>query len=159
MRILSLLASNGYISYNKLIVSKLGVYEAILLGELCSIAGLFKSCEFYFSQEKISSDTSLSTRQIRSATEMLMEYGIISVEKKGIPCRLWYRLDESAIVRILNDDSEKEPEQNERKIPRHPKKCPHCDTLLFDNSGVCSSWYCLKCSREWRLNGRQWTET
>ena len=137
MSLLRLLGNNGFISYNKDVARNIGVYEAIVLGELCSIADFYNYSEFYFSQEKIENDTGLSVRQIRKAIETLVNYNFVTVTKKGQPCKNWYFLNEDAILNYLKQFSEKsqmcknetssctETEQLEvQNLPN--KKCKKC---------------------------------
>lgn len=112
MKILDLLCNNGFIACNKKIARKIGTLEAILLGELCSIASLFNYAEFYFSQEKISNDTGMSSHQISTCLKTLKSLNFVSVEKKGLPCKNWYTLNEKAILEYLVSEDEEEDLQN-----------------------------------------------
>ena len=103
MGILQLISSESFITYNKTLAKKLGIYETILLGELCSISSLFKSDTFFFTREKIENDTCLSEYQIKQATEHLKSLGVITTERKGIPCKLYYTLHEDVIVSLVQD--------------------------------------------------------
>ncbi len=101
MSILKLLNNKGFISYNKAIAKLIGIHEAILLGELCSIADLFGGEEFFFTQDKLSNDTCLSEYQINKALKKLQEFGIVSIRKKGIPCKNYYTVNEKQILKML----------------------------------------------------------
>ncbi len=101
MSLLKLLSTNGFISYNKTVANKLGVHEAILLGELCSIGNLYNYNEFYFERSKIINDTALSDSQIRNATKTLIQHNLIEVVKKGIPCKYYYTLNEENILNLF----------------------------------------------------------
>lgn len=106
MSLLKLLSTNGFISYNKTVAKTLGVHEAILLGELCSIGDLYDYGEFYFERSKIINDTALSDSQIRNATKTLVENGLISVVKKGIPCKYYYTLNEQKILELFTQEQQ-----------------------------------------------------
>lgn len=106
MTILKLLANNGFISYNKEVARQIGVHEAIVLGELCSVANLFSYQEFYFSQEKMSYDTGLSEKQVRNALKTLEGYGFFRITKKGNPCKNWYFLEENVIENFFKESDE-----------------------------------------------------
>lgn len=114
MKLLKLLSNTGFISCNKAIARLLGLAEAILLGELCSISEMFGGEEFYFSQEKISNDTTLSEYQICNALKHLKEAGVLNITKKGLPCRNFYSINEDKIAELLDSDktcSQKTKEQ------------------------------------------------
>lgn len=123
MTVLKLLSNQGFISYNKIIAREYGVAEAIVLGELCSIFSQFKYNEFYFNQNKISNDTALSVKQIRAALYTLATAGIITITKKGIPCKNWYYINEDVLINVL--ENAKEPEEIDSEEPDVPK-VPDC---------------------------------
>lgn len=118
MRILKLLSSSGFISCNKAIARLLGLTEAIILGELCSISEMFGGEEFYFSQEKISNDTTLSEYQICNALKHLKEAGVLNITKKGLPCRNFYSINEDKVMELLDSEtsSQKIKEQTSEKF-------------------------------------------
>ncbi len=118
MAVLKLLSNQGFISYNKIVAKKLGVHEAILLGELCSIFMQFNCNEFYFTQDKICNDTALSVKQARNAIKTLETAGFLTITKKGVPCKNWYLLNEPAIVAFFDkNDNEIQSSCEERVQP------------------------------------------
>lgn len=126
MRILKLLSNTGFISCNKSIARLLGLIEAVILGELCSISEMFGGDEFYFSQEKISNDTTLSEYQICNALKHLREAGVINITKKGLPCRNYYSINEEKVIELLDSDRtssqkirEQAPENFDNSYPKN----------------------------------------
>lgn len=111
MSILKLLSNQGFISYNKIIARTCGVNEAILIGELCSIQDFYRTEEFYIVQERISNDTALSIKQIRTTLLNLEEEGIISISRKGIPCRNYYKINAELLNEIIKN-GENQPAEN-----------------------------------------------
>lgn len=112
MSILKLLSNQGFISYNKIIARTYGVNEAILIGELCSIQDYFRTEEFYIVQERISNDTALSIKQIRTTLLNLEEKGIISISRKGVPCRNYYKINAELLNEIIKN-GENQPENSD----------------------------------------------
>lgn len=106
MSLLKLLSKDSYIMYNKQIARILGVPCAILLGEFCSISNMFVNDEgeFYFTQEKLCNDTTLSERAVRQATAVLVQNKLLTVSRKGNPCRNWYKLHEENILKLIEKD-------------------------------------------------------
>lgn len=100
--ILRLLARENYITYHKGLAKVIGLNEAILFGELCSISSNFDDEEFYYSREKIIADTCLTDRAIRLATKTLVDKKLVSVVKKDIPCRYYYKLNANVLGELLN---------------------------------------------------------
>ena len=116
MTLLKLLGNNGFISYNKDIARNVGVNEAIVFGELCSLADMFAYEEFYFSQEKICNDTGLSKKQVREAIKKLAAIGFVTVTKKGQPCKNWYYLHDKNILKFLIQFSKKSGKKLRKSI-------------------------------------------
>ena len=92
MDLVSLLASDSYIIYNKEFASKYGVEEAILLGAMCSYQKSFNNEEFFREEEKISQDTGLTVYAIRKAKQTLKNLGILEISKKGLPSRHYFKV-------------------------------------------------------------------
>lgn len=92
MDLVSLLASDSYIIYNKEFASKYGVEEAILLGAMCSYQKSFNNEEFFREEEKISQDTGLTIYAIRKAKQTLKNLGILEISKKGLPSRHYFKV-------------------------------------------------------------------
>ena len=99
---LLLLAKENYISYSKPVAKELGVDEAIIFGELCSINSMLNGREwFYFEQTKIINDTCLSKHRVIKALKNLKEYGLVSYEKRGIPAKNYYKLHEEKLLELM----------------------------------------------------------
>lgn len=100
MSVLQLLAKENYIAYHKTLARIVGVDEAILFGELCSMCNLYGD-EFFCEQSKLISDTCLTEYRIRNALKNLQKENLVIVEKKGLPAKNWYTLNESRLLELL----------------------------------------------------------
>lgn len=116
MGVLQLLAQDNFIAYNKVVAKKIGVNSAILIGALCSYQNSFKNQEFFKEQDKISEDTCLSEHEIRQATKILSNEGILKVVKKGLPARNYYFIVEDKLFKILSTGDEEFKQQEPEKI-------------------------------------------
>lgn len=126
--IINLLANNGYIILNKTVIKKLGLHEAIILGELCSEythwekSNKLEDNYFYSTRENIEENTGLSAYQQREAMKKLINLGIILEKSKGMPLQKWYSLNSQLIYKLLCEDidlttsSEKTKEQDVKKF-------------------------------------------
>lgn len=107
---INLLANNGYIVLNKTLMKKVGLYEAILIGELSSEQIYWEKRNelvngfFYSTRENIEKQTMLSSHQQRIAIENLKKIGILEVTLFGMPQKAWYRIIEDGLVRTLNGE-------------------------------------------------------
>ena len=104
-----LLKSTGYLSVNKKLVRKLGLYEAILVADLISKEEYFenknelnKEGYFYNVQENIQKDTQLSAFQQREAIKNLKEARVISVKKIGMPAKYYFKINYEKLEELLS---------------------------------------------------------
>lgn len=100
MSILQLLARENYITYHKTLAKLLGVDEAILFGELCSMHQFYGN-NFFCEQSKLMNDTCLSEYRVRNALKNLQKASLVYVVKKGLPAKNYYILDEKRLIDIL----------------------------------------------------------
>lgn len=105
MNILQHLNSEGYICCSKVVIKKLGVFEALVLGELCSVAQRFAYEEFHIKMEDICGDTGMSEFQARKALNRLNSAGLVSVKKMGIPGRNYYKVNKDTLSEFLTEDA------------------------------------------------------
>ena len=106
--LINLLSNSGYIIVNKEIIKKLGLREAIILGELCSEYNYWEKTNrlengyFFSTRENIENNTGLSAYQQREPFKKLLEMGIILEKLKGMPQQKWYSLDMDKLYELLN---------------------------------------------------------
>lgn len=113
MRVIKLLGQGNFITVNKVIVEALGLYEAILLGCLCSKQDYWEDRDectndgyFFCTAEQFKAETTLSAAQQKKAFDKLEEAGIIQTRRVGIPARKYFRINESRLTELLIQDSE-----------------------------------------------------
>lgn len=126
--LMSLLSNNGYIIVNKEIIKKLGLHEAIILGELCSEYCYWENNNkldngyFFSTRENIAVNTGLTPYQQRQPLANLEKMGIVLVKSKGMPLLKWYSLNLNLLFELLKDEidlitSSEETLQQEVKKP------------------------------------------
>lgn len=132
--IINLLANNGYIILNKIVIKKLGLHEAIILGELCSEYthweknGKLEDNYFYSTRENIEENTGLSAYQQREPMKKLISLGVILEKSKGMPLQKWYSLNSQLLYKLLCEDldlttsSEETKEQDVKKLNNNENK-------------------------------------
>lgn len=138
----SLLSNKGYVLFNKSIARSYGITTAIVLGELCGLAETFDGKEFFFQMERIEYNTSLSAFQVREAMKKLCETGILTITKKGIPCKNWYYLDEESIERVVDECAERdriEKENAEKSDENELDVKPVNEQLSKNLTAVCKN--------------------
>lgn len=126
MSILSLIATNNFITVNRTIAELVGLEAAVILGELASEATYWSEHNpdydgsFYSTIENLEKRTYLSAHSQRLALNKLQEQGWVEVEKKGMPAKRYIRIHEEEIARVVNDKSLKflttSDQKNERQV-------------------------------------------
>ena len=126
--LMSLLSNSGYIIVNKEIIRKIGLHEAIILGELCSEycywdkANKLDNGYFFSTRENIAENTGLSAYQQREPFKKLVNIGIVKEKLKGMPQLKWYSLDMDNLYKLFNEKTdftsrcEETKEQGSEKI-------------------------------------------
>lgn len=105
MIIASLLASSSFIMTNKVLIKAVGTDAAILLGELCAEYNYWEQRNqltnqnwFYSTRENIEDNTGLSEHKQRVAINILLKMELIETKRMGIPCKTYYKLNETNIL-------------------------------------------------------------
>ena len=106
-----LLSTDGFIQVNKTLIKKIGLHEAILIGELCAEynywdeQGKLEDGYFYSTRDNIEENTGLSEHYQRKALSHLYELGIILIEKKGLPAKNYYKIDFNILLSVIETSS------------------------------------------------------
>lgn len=108
-----LLGQNSFWMVNKKLAHVIGLEEAIVLQHLIDLEdSFFKHGGFYQQIERMANDIPLSERKISNIIKKLEEEELIKVERKGIPRRNYYHINQVnilALVTIENDDDTPNP--------------------------------------------------
>ena len=138
--LIDLLSNTGYIIVNKEIIKKIGLHEAILLGELCSEYIYWKKKDetvnefFYSTRENIEENTGLSAYQQRTAISNLVKKDIIVMKSEGMPLKTWYFINENKLQELLFDNIEEDTENEMEKSSR--KDVIQQDVKKIDNKAL-----------------------
>lgn len=106
-----LLSTNGFIQVNKALIKKLGLHEAILIGEFCAEYNYWEERNmlddgyFYSTRDNIEENTGLSEHYQRKALSTLYELGIITIEKRGLPAKNYYKINFDVLLSIIEESS------------------------------------------------------
>lgn len=106
-----LLSTDGFIQVNKTLIKKVGLHEAILIGELCAEYNYWEERDmlddgyFYSTRDNIEENTGLSEHYQRKALSTLYELGIILIEKRGLPAKNYYKINFNTLLSIIEESS------------------------------------------------------
>lgn len=110
MILASLLSSSSFIMTNKIMIKAVGTDAAIILGELCSEYNYWEQRGelaygdwFYSTRENIEDNTGLSEHKQRIAINKLIKMELIETKRMGIPCKTYYKLNETNILNCYKD--------------------------------------------------------
>ena len=107
----SILASTPFLILNKSLLVAFGIDANVVLSHLYQQQNYFKEQGqlldgmFFCTTENISCVTTLSYYQIKQAIATLTKWGILKVVRKGVPAKLYFKIDESQILKNLKSSS------------------------------------------------------
>ena len=105
---------SSFIITNKILIKAVGTDAAILLGELCSEYNYWENRNelsdgewFYSTRENIEENTGLTENKQRMALNKLIQLNLVETKKKGIPCKIYYKLNEDEIIECYSNTQKK----------------------------------------------------
>lgn len=108
MNLIQFLASDNFITVNKALIKKIGLIEAVIIGELASEYCYWSNKEklednyFFSTVENIENNTGVSPYQQREAIKKLEDLQIIQTKKKGLPAKRYIKINEFNILSLIN---------------------------------------------------------
>ena len=110
--ILRLLANDGFLTVNKTMAREYGLDAAVLLAHLASVQvywedrdGLDSDGMFFATAESIQEATTLSRFKQRKAIGVLADNGILTTDRKGVPARQFFRINENILEQCVKNKS------------------------------------------------------
>lgn len=108
MKLSSILSQDAHWNINKRIARKIGVIPTLLLMELIFCREKYGQKEFYESAAKLEENLCIGEDLRRSATKTLVDAGIISMVRKGVPAKWYYTIMDDAVMALFDDTSDRE---------------------------------------------------
>lgn len=99
-----LLSSDAFTPVNKALAKKLWFICAWYLWELIRQRKRFWESEFYFSQSQMEDEIWINWYAQRQCVKQLLELWIISVEKKWIPCKYYFMINDDKVIEFFEQD-------------------------------------------------------
>lgn len=104
----NILATSSWWPLNKHLTLKLGIEASLILSDLSTKQQYFSDNKkldnegyFYNEQKNIEKDTGISVKRQAKALKILKQYKLISIVKKGVPGRNYYKIRELNIRKFL----------------------------------------------------------
>lgn len=101
------MSSDGYITVNKTLIKKFGLNCAVMLGELFSEykywhdSNKLENDMFYSTRENLEDCTGLTEHLQRKALLQLQNFGIITIKKRGLPAKNYYKINYHKLLNSL----------------------------------------------------------
>ena len=99
-----LLSSDAFTPVNKALAKKLWFICAWYLWELIRQRKRFWESEFYFSQSQMEEEIWINWYTQRQCVKQLLSLWIINVEKKWIPCKYYFTINDNKIIEFFEKD-------------------------------------------------------
>lgn len=123
MELVSLLASNNYIIYNKLLAKLIGRDEAIMLGELISEYNYWKAKDeidefgyFYSTVENIEENILFTAYEQRKILNKLSEIGLVETVIKGMPAKRYIKINQEQVIKVFDIEELKNLTASDKEI-------------------------------------------
>ena len=104
MQLKKILGTQAYWTINKALALEFGLHATLLLQHLIDLReSFFKAGKpFYQQHSRLKVDLGLSEYQLRKATKLLVDAEFINVERKGIPPKYQYSINDLNLYRFFN---------------------------------------------------------
>jgi predicted DNA-binding transcriptional regulator len=103
--IIKQLTSSSYWTLNKDLCRTIGLQNTLVLQHFIDLQfKVFGGKEFYQQQDRIQEELGISERQVKQTISFLLKEGFISVDKKGIPAKNYYLINESKITQLVSSN-------------------------------------------------------
>jgi hypothetical protein len=107
------LTSSSYWTLNKDLCRNIGIQNTLLLQHFIDLQyKLFGGKEFYQQQDRIQEELGLKEWSVKQSINFLLKENLISVEKKGIPAKNWYLINEEKLLSIINSKTSNKSGEN-----------------------------------------------
>ena len=114
MKYNTLLSQSNFMVVNKKIAKKIGLLNAIVISNLCSLEDKYGN-GFYFTQEDLAETCCVCLDTIKKSISYLKKNNFIKIEKKGLPCKNYYFFTtefETFITSLLEEQSSSKMDDN-----------------------------------------------
>jgi len=108
MNLTQILAQESFMVVNKVLAKQIGLYESIILSDLCSKFEYFKRENrltkdgfFFNSADNIERDTTLSRKKQIQPIKHLKELGILDTTLRGMPAIQHFRINQENLNRLI----------------------------------------------------------
>lgn len=100
-----LISNNAHWTINKHLARQIGLIETLILQHLVDLQSVFERSEIFQSQLEMAEELGITEYSIKQAIPKLQSFGLITVEKKGIPYKNYYTVNEENVKVLIFTDN------------------------------------------------------
>ena len=111
LNVIDLFSNDGYISTSKFLIRKIGLLEAVLMGELCSEYKYWYTVEqnfdgwFKSTVKNIEENTGINRKHQENAIKNLVNAGIVKTKKCGVPPTRNFKINVENLWNLFNEEN------------------------------------------------------
>lgn len=91
MNLLKMYSDSNYMIVNRDLAKEIGLNNSLVFGQLCSLQDAYGE-GFFFTQDKLAESCCISVSTLKRSLSELIKLQLLSVEKKGSPCKNYYTI-------------------------------------------------------------------
>lgn len=103
MKLKQIIGNQAHWNLNKDLVKKIGLTETLVLQHFIDLSdSFFDNGWFYQQQDRICDDLSIKVDKLRDVISRLKRFGVISIERRGMPNKNYYKVNPEKVMEIIN---------------------------------------------------------
>lgn len=95
------LGKHSYWTINKQLVRSIGLEATLILQHIIDLQAVFNKDEIFQSQGEMAKELGISEYAVKNRIPELIKLGLVSVVKKGVPCKNYYSTNDDKIAELL----------------------------------------------------------
>jgi DNA-binding MarR family transcriptional regulator len=104
-RIKNLMSNNAHWTINKTLAKEIGLHETLILQQIIDLQCVWSVTEIFQSQKDMAEELGITEHAVKMAIPKLKKLGLISVERKSVGFRNFYKVNEDAVMNLINNPS------------------------------------------------------
>lgn len=99
------MSNNAHWTINKTLAKEIGLHETLILQHIIDLQCVWSVTEVFQSQGDMAEDLGITQHAVKMAIPTLKKLGLISVQRKSVGFRNFYKVNEEAIMNLINNPS------------------------------------------------------
>lgn len=99
------MSNNAHWTINKTLAREIGLHETLILQHIIDLQCVWSVTEVFQSQSDMAEELGITQHAVKMAIPTLKKLGLISVERKSVGFRNFYKVHEEVIMNLINNPS------------------------------------------------------